>query len=301
MNTKNTNKVNMVDTVITYCDTNAAVTAGMTAFADTLNAVKVKVGLINSLNAIAGGTTKGVTLDTKDLRKEMQDLALKCANATVAFASKTENNTLFALVNVTESGLKKEKKEDVDDVCERIKNATNANIASLGTYGIVAGDITNLDAAIQIYRSNSQNPRQAAITKSQATRQVTVMIGEIVGDLLGKQLDKLAATFKTSNLEFVNGYEQARLIIDLGSTTAKVRGTVKNENDVPLVGVVFKMKQLNEVKKSVNTDVKGKYSVGDFAAGIYDLVWEFDGYTAVTEKEVKIAAGKEITKNVVMK
>jgi hypothetical protein len=110
MKNENSNRVNMINANITICDANTTITAGIPAFAIALAAVKGKMILINSFNQIGEGTTKGVTLDTNGLRKTMTGLALKCANATLAFANSTNNNTLAALVNFSESklnGLKK--------------------------------------------------------------------------------------------------------------------------------------------------------------------------------------------------
>lgn len=302
MKSEISNRVNMINANITFCDANTAITAGIPSFGTVLGSVKSKMVLINSLNQIAEGTTKGVTLDTKALRKEMTALALKCANATLAFANSTSNNTLAALVNYSESKLNGLKKEEVDDVCQAIRDATDANIAGASSFGVTPTDVTDLQAAIDLYRISSQNPRQAIITRSQAKKQVATMVREVIDDLLVKQLDKMANTLKLTDKNFVDGYKQSREIIDLGSTTAKVRGTVLDENDVPLRHVIFTIYEAgttNEVAKT-KTDVKGKFGIAKIPAGMVDFVWELEGYKTVTETEVKISAGKELKRKVVM-
>ena len=74
MKTENSNRVNMINANITFCDANSTATSGIPAFATALAAVKAKMLLINSYNQIGEGTTKGVTLDTKGLRKICQTL-----------------------------------------------------------------------------------------------------------------------------------------------------------------------------------------------------------------------------------
>ncbi len=229
-------------------------------------------------------------------------LALKCANATLGYANSIHNNTLAALVNYTESDLSRAKKEDVDDICEAIHDATSANIAGASPFGVSASDVTDLQAAIDLYRTASQNPRQAIITKSQAKKKVTTMIREVIDDLLVAQLDKMANTLKLTNKDFYSGYKQAREIIDLGSTTTKVRGTVLDENDVPLRGVLFVIKKAGTSEKvaEVETDVKGKYVAKKLQVGDFDLSWELKGYKTVGENGVHIAAGKELKRKIVM-
>jgi len=109
-------------------------------------------------------------------------------------------------------------------------------------------------------------------------------------------------TLKPSNYDFWSGYQQAREVIDLGSTTAKIRGVVLNENDVPLIGVEFKIVKAGteEVVGMVMTDVKGKFNIAQLPAGMVDLRWRFSGYKDVFEANVKISAGKELKRKIVM-
>lgn len=302
MKTKNSNRVNMINSTIGYSDANTAATAGIPSYATVLAQVKSKMVLINSLNQIGDGSTKGVTLDTNALRKEMTTLALKCANATLAFANSTHNNTLAALVNYSESQLNRTKKEDIDDVCQAIHDATDSNIADASNFGVTPTDVTDLQAAIDLYRIASQNPRQAIISKSQAKKQVTNMIREVIDELLVAQLDKMVNTLKATNKVFYDGFKQAREILDLGTTTAKVRGTVLDEEDVPLRGVIFSILDTgteDEVARA-KTDIKGKFNASKLPAGLFDFKWELKGYKTVLETEVKISNGKELKRKVVM-
>ncbi len=302
MKNEDSNRVNMINATITICDANTAATAGVPSFATVLGSVKSKMVLINSLNQIGEGTTTGVTLDTNILRKAMTALALKCANATLAFANSTNNNTLAALVNFSETKLNSLKKEDVDDVCETIHDATNTNIAGATNFGASATDVTDLQAAVDLYRTASQNPRQAIISKSQAKKQVANMVREVIDDLLVKQMDKMVNTLKVANKDFFDTYKQGREIIDLGTTSAKIRGTVLDEDDVPLKGVLFQIFETGTNNKvaETQTDTKGKYSAAKLPVGNFDFRWSKDGYEQVNETNVHISAGKELRRKIVM-
>jgi hypothetical protein len=242
MRTLISNRVNMINVCVAYCDANAPATAGIPSFEPVLDAVKAKMVLINSLNQIGSGTTTGVTLDTNGLREAMTALAFKCASATLAFANATGQQHAGRAGELQRTtSLNKLKKEVVDDVCQSILDATSGNMAGAGPYGVAPTDLTDLQAAIDLYRVSSQNPRQAIITKSQAIRQLEEMVKEVTEDLLKDQLDKMANTLKFTNSNFWFGYKQAREIVDLGHTHAKIRGTVTSGTGVPLVGVQFKV------------------------------------------------------------
>ncbi len=128
------------------------------------------------------------------------------------------------------------------------------------------------------------------------------MVRDVIDNLLVGRLDVMANTLKISNIDFWNGYHQAREIIDLGSTSAKVRGTVLDENDVPLKQVKFTILKTgtNEGVAEVLTDIKGKFTAKDLPAGNYDFKWVLDGYKTVEEIDVHIAAGKELKRTIVM-
>lgn len=292
----------MINSTLTYCGANTSATAGIPQFALIVGQIGTKMVLVNSLNQISTGTTTGITLDTLALRSAMTSFALKCSKGTLAFANQTNNNALAALVKYTKTDLERATKEDVDDLCENIYDGTSANIALLAGFGILPADVTDLRTSIDLFRIASQNSRQAIITKKQANKQIEAIVRMVIDDLLIDQLDNLAGTLEMSNPEFVSGYKYAREIIDLGRTTAKIRGTVLNINDVPLQQVEFSVFKAgtNELVKRVSTDIKGKYGAAELPAIFVDLQWRLAGYETLTETNLKIVAGKEYQRKKVM-
>ena len=101
MKRENSNRVAIINTSVSYCDDHTADTAGIPQFTLKVTEVKSKMVLVNALNQIASGTSRGVTLDTKLIRGAMTNLAYKCAIATLAYANDMENNTWRVLVKMT--------------------------------------------------------------------------------------------------------------------------------------------------------------------------------------------------------
>ena len=302
MNNVNNNQARMISTSVSYCVERASATSGIPQFAIVIGDVTAKMVLIDALNPIASGTSKGVTTDVNLIKMTMVKMAFKCASGTLAYANSIKNNTLKALVNYTEPKLNKLTKEVVDDICENIMGATNNHIAQVANFGVVATDVSDLGVAIGLYRASDDNSRNAIITRSQAKKQVTKLIREVIDDLLVGQLDKMTNTLKETNNNFYEGYYQARIIIDLGTSSTKVRGTVKDGGDVPLIGVLFRLLVTGtetEVKR-VLTGVKGVYTAAKLPTGFFDLEWSFAGYNTVKEFNVKLTAGKDLRRNIVM-
>ena len=302
MRNRESNLVNMIRATLLYCNNNVAATAIILAFAGVKTSADNKLVLIDSLNQVAGGTTTGVTLDTKTLKETMIQIAYKCANAVSAYATSVNNNTLKAKVNYTLSELRAKKKEDIDDICQTIHDEANTNIALAGPFGYLATDVTDLNTAISLFRTASQNPRQAIITKKQANENIISIIRDVIDNLFAEQMDKMVKTLTTVNPNFVKGYFFAREIINLGSTSAKVRGTIKNEEEVPLVGAKFYLTITGQSQKVDETTslVGGKFGIANLLPNDYDLYWEHPFYQPKTETNVHISAGKEIRRNVTL-
>jgi hypothetical protein len=296
------NRVNMIRATLTFCTNNPAPTAGILEFANAKATADTKLVLIDSLNMIAGGSSVGVTLDTNLLRKAMTEIAYKCGRALNAYAVTNNNNTLKQKVDYKLTDFKEMKKDEVDDVCEVIQTEANANIAAAGGFGYDAADVTDLQTAIGLYRTGMQNPRQAIISKSQAILQIKSISRNIIDISFKEIMDSMVETLRKNNPTFVSSYTQAREIIDIGSTTAKVRGTIRNEDGTYLVGAKFYLTITGQNQKVDETTAGagGKYGIANLSANDYDLYWEHPFYQQKVETNLHIAAGKEIKRNVIL-
>ncbi len=281
----------MIDATISFCDLNTASTAGIPNFAPRLGDVKAKKVLIDGMNQLGSASTKGVTIDVGVLKKLMIAKAFKCANATLGFANFTNNNTLKALVNFTKPKLDKLLKEDVDDICQQIHDAADANIAGATPYGIIASDVTDLQAAIDLYRARTGDSRQAIVSKSQAIKQAHIMIRELIDELLVGQLDVMANTLEETDTMFWSGYFQAREIIDPGTFTTVLKILVLNKfNDLPLLNVKAYRDGALTFKKSSKL---GYITFKDIDEGAHSFVLKHKLFKDFTLTNVMISHGKK--------
>ncbi len=302
MQNRTANLVNMIRATLLYCANNVAATAGIIAFAVAKAAADTKLLLIEQLDQIAEGTSSGVTLDTNAIRKAMTDIAFKCCNALIAYAASVHNNTLMAKVKFTRSDFRGMKKEEIADICQTIHDEANTNVAVAGAFGYLATDVTDLQTSINLFRTAAQNPRQAIISKTLALEQINSITRDIIDNSFKLGMDKMANTLLTTNPVFVSGYIHSREVINIGSTTAKVRGIIKNEEEVPVVDASFYLTLAGDNHKVDETQsiLGGKFSISNLLANDYDLYWSHPFYQTKTETNVHIAAGKEIRRNVTL-
>ena len=303
MDNVSSNQTNMIRTTESFSINNATDTSGIPAFAPVVAVVTSKRTLIDQLDQIINGTTKGVTLDTILLRKTMTDIALRCAAATFAYAASQSNNTLKAQVDFTETKLNAKKKDEVDDVCQTIREVTDANIANVSSYGVSAGDTSSLQTAINLYRTSMQNPRQAKITKDEAANEIKKIIRDIIDNSFKDQMDKMVNTLKNSNPRFVSRYFSAREIINLGSTTAKLRGNVfidADENPAVNATVILFVTGETTPAYQTKTNTEGYFTLPNLAENDYDLKITLPTFQDYFESAIHIAKGKEIKRQVTL-
>lgn len=290
MDSKNIKRVNMIDATTDFCDLNTAATSGITNFALRLADVKAKRVLIDGMNQLGGANTTGVTIDVNVLKGLMISKAFKCGSATLGFANFTNNNTLRTLVKFTKRQLGKLPNESVDDVCQQIHDATDANLAGATPYGIVASDVTDLQAAIDLFRARNGDTRQAIISRSQANEQARTMIREVIDELLEGQLDVMVNTVEETQAAFWSGYFQARQIIDSGTFSTVLKILVVNEaNNEPILSAKCYRDNSPDFKKSSKL---GFVTFKDIEEGAHSFVLKHKLFEDLTIPSVMISHGK---------
>jgi hypothetical protein len=294
----------MIRTTIQLCTDNVGATSAIVAFPPALAQAEAKLLLIDQFDQIAMSTSKGVTLDTNALRISMSSIGIKCASAVMAYAGFVKNNTLMAQVNYTENKLDKLAKDVVDDVCQTIREVADLNMLNAQNFGINASDTSDLQSTIDLYRMSMQSPRQAIINKSDAIRNIKQLIREIIDDLFKLQMDKMVNTLKKSNPSFVSKYYQARIIIQLGSTSTKIRGSVNssvNKNPIYGASVILRPTGQSTIAYQTKSDKDGLFHISEIKPGNFDIEVSFPGCGTIKETDVRFGPGKEIKRRYILK
>lgn len=304
MNQKLINRVTAARTVVSFCNTPSSIviTAPITAFAGEVLTVSNKLVLIDGYNQIVLKGTKGVTIDTRQMRKTMTDLAFKCAQATLGFANSQNNSSLADSVNYSMSALDAFTKEEISDVCAAIRKATDVNIDGASLYGITDADVTDLQAAIDLYLVATSNPRQAVITRKMAGDQIKKLVKEIYAYDFKKQMDVMVNTLLISNPKFVANYFAAREILDLGSTITKLRGTVTAPDNHPLlnVSVTLRLPGQSAISYQTHSLINGSFEIVGIIPGNYDISYQLPGFISYFENNNHFKPGTEIIHHIIL-
>ncbi len=239
MNANQENKLNMYYVVKNTCEKYQATWSTNAVFAASYNLWVAKIPLIEQNRDAQITEMTGVTTDTATKRQTMIEKALFIENRLQSLATVSGNAELLESVQYSASGLKKARIADAIGVCNVILSKASANAANLGIYGVTTAMVTDLQAAIAAYSGSLAKPKSAISQIKTATENLAALFKESY-ILLTKRLDLDIELFKTLKPDFYSQYKTARIIVDAGSGTNYVLGSViVSGSGAPLKGVTF--------------------------------------------------------------
>lgn len=214
MNKLQVNKDNMIDATLTYLNDNVSVWQSIAKIA----LAKTELSLVHeSIMSSAGmqEATKATIGKTKaSLKKTIATKADILNDLVEAFANFEGNDELARKMSDTKSSLLKLTYNDFILRVKVIIEHALANKAILvGEYGMTEAQVTDLQNDVNRLLEISEQPRAYQIKRAVATQEIDQLMNQ-ADDILNNQLDKLITIFKNRDVNFYNGYQKARMIMD---------------------------------------------------------------------------------------
>ena len=217
MDDRQENKLSMYQVVLETLENNETVWAGLPAFVSAEALFRTEVNNILALAQTQQQPSTGVTADKQQLRAAMADVAMPVVGALKALASVTGNDDLAAQIAFTRSAFVYGRDTQSATNGDIVHSRGTTNLAALADYGIVQAQLDALRAAIDAYRDSISRPREVITTTAAATAGMDAAFGRAESVLSGR-LDNLVELFRLSNSTFYAQYQNARVIVDTGST-----------------------------------------------------------------------------------
>jgi hypothetical protein len=297
MDRKKEARLSMYDAVIAYCNNNNALIATVPAFQNAFTSFQSIVDNIRATAQLEASVITGITTDKSQVKANLSVVAANLAAMIFAYASNVNNNVLKEQVNFTPSELKLLKDEKLIAACSNIRDAANANIASLADYGITAANITDFQSMMDGYSAKVSSPRNAVSQRSSYSKTLTTLFKQ-ADDALKNQMDKMAQKFNVTNEDFYNTYKSNRIIIDPGSSPTQIAGTITSAaNNQPVEGALV---QLVGNGLSNTTDAQGNYILKSVAIGKQSVKITKAGFADDTIDNILVKLGKTATADAVI-
>jgi hypothetical protein len=183
------------------------------AFAAGVTKFRSGLAKIKSLIQTQSSSTKGITREKRSALEAMVRASVTVAGCVHAYAFDQGNEALLAKTDYSETDLYRLRDGEVGPVCQGIHDEANALAVSLVDYGLSAPMLTDQQDKIEAYDGNVAKPRSATSSKKSATTTLESEIGS-VRDLLDNKMDQMVAGLKTSQPDFFNEYNTARIVVD---------------------------------------------------------------------------------------
>jgi len=206
------NMYEAVDSVL-QTDENKAVWSGNGPFSRAVTHLEDNIDAIENLRDQQEDNIKGVTQDKQNKRQTLEEQTFSIASAVGFYASVNKNRKLFGKVKMTQTDLSRARDNELPGMSSRVHQAANDNNAALVAYGVTAGMITDLSAAIDDFVKDIGAPRAALTDTSAATKEL-VPVYEDTNKLLEEQLDKGMELFRLPAGNFYTQYGKARSIVN---------------------------------------------------------------------------------------
>jgi len=218
MNTKQLNTLTTALAVEGICDANSAILNLIPAFASSYAEAQTHVSNIQLLWQQQAQDTHGVAEDKRQSRLAMCQTALPLAGAVHAYAIKTRNNELAGRMNYSLSGLMTGRDTESARRCQDIYDAANANLPTLGDYGLTDAKLNLLQAAIAAYNLLITKPREVRAKGKTTTGNIQAEFNLLNESLV--VMDDLVPQFAGAHPKFVEDYKNARTVVDRSASHA---------------------------------------------------------------------------------
>lgn len=215
MNKAQENKRTMFIVTQSYCRDNKALWDSYIPFNKSFGDFESIIEEINQYAGIQIVPTTGAAQDKQEDRDVLEQKMVKLFKIVSGYAAITGDQTMKESVNYTASFLKRQRDTMVVNIAINLAQIIDSNLVSLAEYNITAAMLDDLQASISQFKNIISIPRNKLVNRKGATQKLRTLFKE-ADEILKEQLDKLIANFEFSHPTFVQGYQNSRMIIDLG-------------------------------------------------------------------------------------
>ena len=279
---------NMSRVFETECKANQGIVDANTGFKNSLILLSAKNANITSLATRQAMNIKGYTANKNAMKKNLAEFGNSLAGIVFAYADEKEMTTLKESMRFTLSGLQKAKDDDLISNCRNIYEAANTNVVALADYGITPLMLTDFKNAVDDFEGLVPQPRTKRSERKTDTANLNAAVSE-VKKFLKNRMDKLVVVFNDGNTEFVQNYDNARIVVDPKTDHTKIGAFVTDKDGNPIAGAEVKLVELGI---SGVTNKKGFLKIVAIKHGTYTVQCKADGYNDVELTEVVVKQGQ---------
>lgn len=255
---------------------------------------------LSGLASLQAQVISGITIDKKDLKEAMANLAFNYSGPGRAWAEENGNDEIFKKLNISKSKILKAEDGLAGPIVQNMYDILNTNAATLIPFGLTAAMLGQILASINDYTAQVPLTTAAVNNRQTYTTNIEKLIKKHL-KFLERQLDSLVAPHFNTQPDFVSTYTNSREIIDppTQSTTFKILVLEQSPSllaapaPVPTpVPIVNAKAQAVGAAKFAFTDETGNCELKGFPKGIYSILVTSPNHTPVQQDNISIGLGQ---------
>lgn len=215
MNKHEANKLMMFDSVISFMDVNSEKYVSIPIITETVTQFKTAVAEIKAMDLEFIGSTKAETADKWLKEEALINAIFKIASTLYVLGIKTKNTELMVKNKVTKSSLDYLREPMLVNKSTEILASGNQYKAELVNYGITEEMLIEAQGVIDAFEG-AVGKQSDAHVNSVAEREALRVKFSAGTALLYDELDPMMELYEESDPLFYDGYQNARMIKDLG-------------------------------------------------------------------------------------
>jgi hypothetical protein len=270
----------------------------LTAFADGLSKLDLKIKEIILTSSKQEANNKGITKAKKESKIDMANKASAIAAGLQSYSVTEDNLKMFFLMDISFSRIMKAKDGSATGACKLIYDTANGlPMEDIEPFGISEVVLNSLDESIENYNAISPSTGIVIVNKTNLTIKCARLVKE-ANTIMRKQLLKMGKQFRKSHPDFYRGIIfSAR--VQHHAVHSKIRITAVNGEDETAIENVLVEIAGTDLKGF--TDAKGKITLSRVPEGEREVtLTKENSFRKVVLKDVKFQRGKSITRRVDM-
>lgn len=285
-------KLNMALSVLLILGNNMLVWQALAAFVTVFNSFKTLMADLQKAIDYERLVITGWALNKRKQRIDMAEKANVIRSAIQAYALDTGDNVLYKAVSYSLGILITGSYNSSRSKCQIIHNQAADIIADLADYGVLPGDLVDLQKLVDDYAGYLGQVKDHIAARS-ATRKKIADYFKVMTVIL-KKMDLLMANFRTSAPDFYAQYFKDRKIYDAKTQFTEVRATILNAvTGEPINDVLMKLTgQENTYEEVSNTS--GVADAKQIHPELYNITFELPGFKPETLSKKMSPGEKEL-------
>lgn len=220
------NSFTMLRVVLDFLTGNTTVWTASAPFTNAYNALRALISEIQALIQIIEIDRLGLAKAKEQKKNLIVEMGIFLRNAVIPYASSINDLELKSFFDFSESEFKKLRDTIIVEKLKGFHDRAVTLGAAIAPYGIDAAWLASFLTFLADYDGYISKPRLGIAERKTANAMVIEKIRD-AKEILKGQLDYLVGNYESANPTFVEGYKNARIIIDLaGGTSETVEGSL---------------------------------------------------------------------------